>query len=111
MSKWKISDGIASTADVAFATERNRVAVKGKIDIQKQTFNNLKVAIIDKKGCVKYIQTINGSFSKPEIEKASFVVKSIVRPVVSIIKKSKDFITRSKCKVFYNGKVTHPLAN
>ncbi len=109
VSDWKISRGIASAEDVAFSTEMNRVAVKGKIDIQEQTFNNLKIAIIDKNGCVKYVQTINGSFSKPEIQKASFVVNSIVRPLVTILKKGKDFITRSKCKVFYNGKVIHPL--
>jgi len=109
VSDWKLSGGIALAEDVAFSTEMNRVAVKGKIDIPKQTFNNLKVAIIDKNGCVKYIQTINGDFSTPEIEKASFVVGSIVRPIASLLKKSRDFITRSKCKVFYNGKVLHPL--
>ncbi len=110
VSDWKISNGVASTEDVAFSTEMNRVAVKGKIDIQKQTFNNLKIAIIDNSGCMKYVQTVNGRFSKPEIKKTSFVVGSIVRPIASLLKKGKQFITRSKCKVFYNGKVIHPVA-
>lgn len=108
-SDWKISKGIATSRDVAFSTSKNRIAVKGNINLVTKRFHNLTAALIDKEGCIKYSQTINGPIHDPETIKASFVGKHIVGPFRQLFIKTKKFLLQNKCEVFYKGAVPHPV--
>lgn len=39
--------------DVAMATKQNRVALKGGLDFVNERFDNVTIALIDARGCVK----------------------------------------------------------
>jgi AsmA protein len=107
VSDWKVKKGIAEAIDVAFTTKHNRIAVKGKTDFVHERFDNVTVALLDKKGCAKFRQRISGPFKKPEIGKTD-VLMSIVGPVLSLFEKTKEFVYGKKCQVFYRGSVKHP---
>ncbi|MFC1798600.1 AsmA family protein [Thermodesulfobacteriota bacterium] len=107
-SDWVISKGFASVKDVAFSTRKNRIAVKGKINIVTRRFDNFIVAMVDRGGCPKFSQTLNGPIDHPEIDKASFVGKHIIAPLASLFKRTKKALTKEKCQIFYKGVVPHP---
>lgn len=65
VADWRISHGIATAKDVAFATEKTTVAVKGNLDLIHQTYQNFYVATVDAKGCAKNKVGIEGSLSHP----------------------------------------------
>ncbi len=108
VSEWNIENGIAETRDAAFATKQNRIALKGRLDFMKEQFDDVTIAVLNKKGCPEFSQKIRGPFRNPQVEKAS-VLKSIAGPVLKIFEKTKAFVTRGKCKVFYEGSVKHPM--
>jgi len=108
VADWQIKNGVAKAEDVAFATKKNRVAIQGKIDLAKSRFEQLVVAIIDPNGCKKFSQTINGPFAKPEMEEASFVAKTIVNPVLGLLKKTTKLLKQEECTPFYTGQVAAP---
>jgi len=104
---WKIKQGIAESVDVAFATLKHRVAAKGKLDLKKLEYNEVKIALLNKKGCIEYSQTINGPLKKPEVNSMSYVGKVLVSPITTLAKKVKGLFT-DKCDLFYEGAVLHP---
>lgn len=109
VNTWQIRNGIAYTSDVAVASTKNRVAAQGKLDLVQQKFDDFKVAILDTDGCVRFSQTINGPFQKPEVKKADLVTQ-IFKPVELAIRKSKKLLFKEKaCEPFYKGKVSHPV--
>lgn len=107
-SDWKISQGVASTKDVAFATAKNRIAVRGKVNLVTKRFDNLEVALLDESGCARFSQTLNGPITNPEIAKADFVAKHIIAPITSLFTRTKKLLSKSRCKPFYKGIVAHP---
>jgi len=112
--KVDISKGIANLADVAVATGKNRVALKGKLDIVRERFLDMKFGVMDAKNCAKFSQTIQGTFTKPKVKVDASSIKSTVNMVSSLlgsfgvktpkIAKKKE----GKCKVFYKGVVKQP---
>jgi len=44
--------------DVAMATKQNRVALKGGLDFVNERFDNVTIALIDTRGCIKAKQTL-----------------------------------------------------
>jgi AsmA protein len=104
---WRIDDGVATAKDVAFATRENRMAFDGRLDIANERFADLTGAVLTPGGCAKYTQTIVGPFNKPRV-KAEGVVKSIVKPLSSLLGKAKDVVTVGECRPFYTGSVEHP---
>ncbi len=112
--KVNIAKGIVNLSDVAAATGKNRVAIKGKLDIVKQRFLDIKFGVLNAKNCAKFSQTIVGTFSKPKVKIDASSIKSTVNMVSSLlgsfgvkipkIAKKKNV----KCKVFYNGVVKQP---
>jgi AsmA protein len=111
VSKWHISNGVASSSDVALATERNRIAVRGNLDLVNNRFDNLVVAVLDGKGCAKYSQTLRGPFSDPRLEKVEFAAQTLKSMVSSLFDKAKKMVgvrEKTSCVVFYNGSVVHP---
>jgi uncharacterized protein involved in outer membrane biogenesis len=107
ISKWKVKRGVAHTEDVALATDRNRLAVKGDLDFVGGRFDNITVAVLNKEGCATLTQKISGPFSKPQIEKVN-VLTSVAAPVIGLFQKVKKLLTRGKCKIFYTGSVKPP---
>jgi AsmA protein len=106
MSLWNIKDGKASAQDVALATNKNRIVLKGDIDIVAKHFQNLNVVVVDDNGCSLVSQEMNGPFDNPEIAKPSFT--SATGPFINFIKKATNIITKKECEVIYNGSVASP---
>jgi AsmA protein len=107
ISHWKIKDGVADATDCALATHHNRVALKGKLDLVSERYDNVIVALLDDKGCAKFKQSISGSFGSPQIGAVS-AVESLAGPIFNLYRKAKRFVQGGKCEVFYNGAVQQP---
>lgn len=107
ISHWKIKDGVADAADCALATHHNRVALKGKLNLVSERYDNVIVALLDDKGCAKFTQGISGTFGSPQIGAVN-AVESLAGPIFKLYRKAKKFVQGGKCEVFYNGAVRHP---
>jgi AsmA family/AsmA-like C-terminal region len=107
ISHWKIKDGVADATDCALATHHNRVALKGKLDLVGEQYDNVIVALLDDKGCAKFTQGISGPFGSPRVGAVSSM-ESLAGPISSLYRKAKRFFQGSKCEVFYNGAVQQP---
>ena len=107
VSHWKIKDGVADATDCAFATHHNRVALKGKLNLVSERYDNVTVALLDDKGCAKFKQTITGSFDSPRVGVVS-AVGSLAGPISNLYRQAKRFAQGGKCEVFYNGAVQQP---
>lgn len=107
ISHWKIRDGVAEAADCAFATSHHRVALKGRLDLVSERYDNVIVALLDDKGCAKLTQGIRGPFGSPEIGAVS-AVGSFAEPIFNLLRKAKRLIQGGRCEVFYNGAVPQP---
>jgi uncharacterized protein involved in outer membrane biogenesis len=107
VSDWKVERGVAQAQDVAMATNKNRVALHGRLDFVKQRFDGVTVALIDAKGCVRVRQKIRGAFKKPVLERPS-ALKSLTGPVTKLLKQVESLFPGGACKVFYAGSVAQP---
>lgn len=112
VSDWTMSNGIASTRDVALATPRHRLAFSGRLDIPAARFADFRVAVVDSRGCATFTQTVNGTFHDPEIAKANLLAKTVVTPLLSLFQKGATVLSGGKaaCTPFYRGSVPHPAA-
>ena len=106
VSIWKVKNGIAGSTDVALATKKYRIAMKGGLNFVNDRFDDVTVAVLDKHGCAVYSQKVHGPFHKAKIEKIS-MFKSITGSVSSAVKDAWKFIG-GKCTVFYSGSVAQP---
>jgi len=107
VSDWTVRDGVAEAKDVAFATRKNRLALKGKLDIVHERFVDVTVAVLDEKGCAKLRQKIAGPFRDPTVDKVS-TLESVVSPMLGIFLRARQLMGRSECTPFYTGSVAHP---
>ncbi|MBF0505242.1 MAG: AsmA family protein [Nitrospirae bacterium] len=107
ISHWKIRGGVADATDCALATRHNRVALKGKLDLVGERYNNVIVALLDDKGCAKFKQNISGPFGRPQVSTVN-TAESLAGPILNLFRKAKSFIQGGKCEVFYSGSV-HPV--
>jgi len=107
VSDWTVRDGIAEAKDVAFATRKNRIALKGKLDIVHERFVDVTVAVLDEKGCAKLRQKISGPFRDPQMDKVS-TLQSTATSVLGFFEKARQLMGRSDCTPFYTGSVAHP---
>ena len=107
ISHWKIRDGVADATDCALATHHNRVALKGKLNLVSERYDNVIVALLDDKGCAKFKQGISGPFGSPKVGAVS-AVESLAGPISNLYRKAKRFVQGGKCEVFYNGAVQQP---
>jgi AsmA protein len=107
VSDWTVRDGVAEAKDVAFATRKNRIALKGRLDIVNERFVDVTVAVLDEKGCAKLRQKISGPFRDPRMDKVS-TLESVVSPMLGIFERAKRLMGRSECETFYAGSVPHP---
>ena len=107
ISHWKVKDGVADATDCALATRHNRVALKGKLNLVSERYDNVTVALLNDKGCAKFKQSITGSFGSPRVGTVS-TVESITGPISDLYRKAKRLVQGGKCEVFYNGAVQQP---
>lgn len=107
VSDWKVERGVAQAQDVAMATNENRVALRGGLDFVNERFDDVTVALIDAKGCIKVQQTIHGSFKQPVLEKPG-ALKSLTGPVVRLFQQVAGLFPGGACEVFYAGSVASP---
>ncbi len=103
VSDWIIKRGVARATDVAMATPENRIAVKGRLDFVNERFDNVVVAVVDAKGCVKVRQTLRGPFDNPALDKPG-IFASLAGPLINLISKPAS----GWCTVFYAGSVAPP---
>ncbi len=106
-SHWKIKKGVADASDCALATHHNRVALKGKLDLLNERYENVTAALLDDKGCATFKQGISGPFGSPKVGAVS-AVESLAGPISNLYRKAKRFVQGGKCDVFYNGAVKQP---
>ncbi len=107
ISQWKIKSGVAEASDCALATRHNRVALKGRLNLVEERYEDVIVALLDDRGCAKFKQGISGPFGSPRIGAVS-AVESLAGPLSSLYKKAKRFIQGGRCEVFYNGSLQRP---
>jgi AsmA protein len=107
VSEWKVEHGVAQAQDVAMATNKNRIALHGRLDFVNKQFNDVTMALIDAKGCPKVRQKIRGSFQKPVVENPS-ILTSLTGPALSLLKDGRGLFPGGKCEVFYSGSVAPP---
>jgi AsmA protein len=104
VSEWKIEQGVAHAQDVAMATNKNRIALKGGLDFVKGRFDDVTVTLLDAKGCAKVEQKISGPFQKPVVEQPNFLV-ALAGPALKLLKKGIKLLPGGECKVIYDGSV------
>ena len=71
VSDWRVQHGMVSARDVAMATAKNRIAVKGTVDLVNKRYEGVAIAVVDARGCALVRQRIHGSFAHPVIEQPS----------------------------------------
>jgi AsmA protein len=109
-----VNDGVAEAKDVAFATRKNRIAMKGKLDIVNERFVDITVALLDAKGCAKVRQKISGPFRNPKVDKVS-TLETAIEPILGLfqqtkqlVQQTKQLVGRGECRPFYAGSVAQP---
>jgi len=107
VSTWTVAHGVAQAKDVAMATSKNRIALRGGLDFVSGRFADVTVAVIDAKGCATVQQAIRGPFGEPEVEKPH-VLRSLAGPVVRLFQKARGLFPAGPCEVFYSGSVAPP---
>jgi len=108
VSDWTVRNGVAEARDVAFSTEKNRIALKGKLDLVNGQFVDVTVAALDGKGCAKLRQKISGPFADPRMDRMS-MLQSVAAPILGILEReARRFLGSQACEPFYTGTVPHP---
>jgi AsmA protein len=110
VSVWKVGNGVAEAVDVAMATKERRIAMKGRLNLIDNRFEDAVVAVLDENGCAVLTQKVHGSFSSPEISNIS-ILRSLTRPVTNLLKSVVKLFDRGPCDVFYSGSVASPEHN
>jgi uncharacterized protein involved in outer membrane biogenesis len=106
IADWKIIDGKAICRDVAFSTNKYRIAASGKLDMVNKDYENFTIAMVNKSGCAGFSQTLSGNFRKPVTK--SLMVKGIVFGKTEDMWKVLSLPSRTKCEPIYTGSVKHP---
>ena len=108
-SEIAFANGIATMKDVAFATDKFRLAITGKIDTIKDQFIDFNVATVDKYGCPVYKEQVMGKLSSPRVKEVNVLVSSVVNPIQSVISKVTKTMNIHCDKPFYAGVVKAPI--
>jgi uncharacterized protein involved in outer membrane biogenesis len=106
-SDWTIKAGVAHARDVAFATERHRVAASGQVDFVNRRFDKLTIALLDDKGCARAEQALDGPFERAG-EAGSGLVGLITGPTRNLFARGAALLSGGRCEPFYDGSVAAP---
>jgi uncharacterized protein involved in outer membrane biogenesis len=103
VSEWEVEHGVARAADVAMATKKHRLALTGAVDLARERFESVTLALVDHRGCARLEQKISGPLAKPDVHKPS-VLKAVSGPARNLFGRATSLFGR-ECKVFYSGSV------
>ena len=103
VSDWKIAAGKMEMIDVAFATDENRVAGKGWVNLVSDSLD-VAIAVLDINGCSVISQSLYGNLKKPEKSEVK-VVKTVIAPLTNLI----NGALGKDCEAFYNGSIEAPV--
>jgi hypothetical protein len=92
---------------VALASKKQRIAMKGGLNLINERFVDVTVAVLDNRGCAVYSEKVLGPFRNPQIEKES-ILKSLVGSVLNPLEDAWKLIQGEECTVFYSGSVAQP---
>ena len=107
VSVWKVENGVAEAVDVAMATKKRRVAMKGGLNFNDNRFEDVIVAVVDQHGCAALTQKVRGPFDRPEVGNIN-VFKSLTSPLTNLLKSAVKLFSNKPCEVFYSGSVAPP---
>lgn len=107
VSDWQVEKGVARARDVALATGQHRLAAQGRLDLVRERFDGLTIALVDAKGCVRVKQELRGPFASVETTKPS-IMELISGPTRSLLRRGMELFTDRECEVFYSGSVPSP---
>jgi AsmA protein len=108
VSEWTITEGLAVAEDVALATPRNRIALKGGLDFPAGEFSDLTMALVDARGCAVIEQVIHGSFQAPQIEQPG-ILRTLAGPAIALLEQGLDLLPGEiDCEPFYTGSLAAP---
>jgi uncharacterized protein involved in outer membrane biogenesis len=108
ISEWHVERGVAQAKDVAMSTKANRLALKGNLDFVNGSFQDVTIAVLNRRGCVTVEQKVHGSFGHPDVEKPN-VVTSLAGPAVHLLKKAERLLgAEPHCEVWYSGALPAP---
>ena len=86
-------------SDCAIATEENLIAIKGGINLEKETFNEFYVGMLFPNNCAYFIQQVDGNLSEPQVKLAAAgfkvvggAAKSLIGNVGSVIDIGADVV-------------------
>ena len=97
---------MAQAKDVAMATQKNRIVLRGGLDFVTERYDEVTVALVDANGCLEVQQKVTGSFLSPTAEPPN-VVKSLTGPTRRLFGQVRKLLG-GKCAVFYAGSVAPP---
>jgi AsmA family/AsmA-like C-terminal region len=106
VSEWRVANGVARATDVAMATNKNRVALRGGLDFVTRQFDDVTLALVDPEGCAEAQQTVHGSFLEPKADAPS-VLRALAGPTRRLFSKATSLLG-NKCVSFYSGSVEAP---
>jgi hypothetical protein len=102
-TSWRLSNGIASAEDVALQTQRYLLALKGRVNLVKKTFEGVEIGVINRRGCAVVTQKISGPVSSPSLGKTNYLL-TLTRPMLDALTKSAKGLLDSNCETpFYKG--------
>ena len=107
VSVWKVENGVAEAVDVAMATQKRRIAMKGGLNFNDNRFEDVVVAVVDQQGCAMLTQKVRGPFNRPEVGNIN-VFKSLTSPVANLLRSVGKLFSNKPCEVFYSGSVAAP---
>lgn len=102
-SNWQIRNQVMTTRDVAFSTDKSRIAFNGSLDLNNLTIPGIDVYVLDRRGCSLMSQSVSGSFAEPELGDLN-VVGTLFGAVINVFK----LAAGNQCKPVYSGIVEHP---
>ena len=102
-TNWQLTNGVASAQDVALQTPRYLLALKGRVDLVKQVFDNVEIGVINHRGCAIATQKFYGPIASPSMEKPNILL-TMTRPMLDALAKSAKGLLDQNCdKPFYSG--------
>jgi hypothetical protein len=104
----RFTDGVAHLDDTAFATDRHRVALKGTLELTGDRRLDLRTAVINRKGCARYVEDIGGTLDKPVVSDSGLLVSGVIKPIKSVIDNLAGLFGRSCDHPFYQGEIEPP---
>jgi AsmA protein len=102
--QWGVENGFLQTEDVAFRTERNRLAFQGGIDFVNDSIPGLTVYLIDEKGCSLMEQRIYGRTNDLKTGKLK-IAETLLGSVINLVKS----VVGDDCRPVYSGRIVHPI--